>query len=940
MISFLIRKMWKNKWMMLSLLIGNILLVGIVSATPIYTLATMQRIMQQDLRNNQQDTGAYPAVVHLRYNLNEMNRENRIWVFHSTRDSTLVNIANQLDIPVMKTIQSSIFVGWPVHPYPLRIEGRPPTNLALATADGFLEHINIIHGRAPADEWVNDNMLEVVVTEATLARHNLLLGEVLAVQGMEEHDPRGQIYLQIVGIYEPAIGSSSYWSTVQIDHTRQLLISDHLANTWFLDNYIGQYQMTVAWHLVFDQSQIQSHLVEHYLATLDSLQAEFAGFSRIFQFDENFSHIIPYHITRTAGLSTTLLVLQVPLFIMLAFYIYMVSRQILSLEQTDISVFKSRGVSRMQIFSLYTMQGIFVAAISLPVGIGLGVGICRFIGASRGFMELVQRAPLQIIITRTVFAYAFVAIAISFLTMIFPVIKFSRVGIVDHKTRRRYAAKPLWQRFFLDFLCLAVAVYVLYSFNAQQDIMQMVAPDERAIDPVLFISSSLFIAGFGLLGLRIFPYVVRLIYFIGRRFWSVSAFASLIKIVRTSGEEQFVMIFLIFTMAVGIFSTQAARTINLNNDHLIRYMDGTDFVFQEYWRSNLPPPPEEGFPSYPLPNPVVFEEPDFTRFLNFEEVDTITRVQRHDAVLTIPGMSDVSTQLMGVETNTFGLTAWLRYDLLPVHANYFLNALANRSDGVLLSKSFMTDYHVALGRRISIANEYGDTAWLTVVGFLERWPTFQPLDSVTEQAQYLAVVNLGHLQTVWGARPYEVWMSTNAGSHRFFFEFSTENDLRILSYTDTISNINLSRLNPVVQGTNGILTLNFLITLLICFVGFLIYWILSIRSRVLQFGIFRAMGMRMKDIFGILIKEQILITLSAIAIGTVVGELTARMFVPLIQISFSAVDQIIPLVVVMDWRDYGTIFAVVGSMIFVCLIVLGIYISRIKVAQALKLGED
>ncbi len=36
--------MWKNKWMMLCLLIGNILLVGIVSGTPLYSHATMQRM--------------------------------------------------------------------------------------------------------------------------------------------------------------------------------------------------------------------------------------------------------------------------------------------------------------------------------------------------------------------------------------------------------------------------------------------------------------------------------------------------------------------------------------------------------------------------------------------------------------------------------------------------------------------------------------------------------------------------------------------------------------------------------------------------------------------------------------------------------------------------------------------------------------------------------
>ena len=46
------------------------------------------------------------------------------------------------------------------------------------------------------------------------------------------------------------------------------------------------------------------------------------------------------------------------------------------------------------------------------------------------------------------------------------------------------------------------------------------------------------------------------------------------------------MIFLILTMAMGIFSAQAARTINANAEEKIRYATGADIVFQEKWTSN------------------------------------------------------------------------------------------------------------------------------------------------------------------------------------------------------------------------------------------------------------------------------------------------------------------------------------------------------------------
>jgi putative ABC transport system permease protein len=44
--------------------------------------------------------------------------------------------------------------------------------------------------------------------------------------------------------------------------------------------------------------------------------------------------------------------------------------------------------------------------------------------------------------------------------------------------------------------------------------------------------------------------------------------------------------------------------------------------------------------------------------------------------------------------------------------------------------------------------------------------------------------------------------------------------------------------------------------------------------------------------------------------------------------------------IVTEAQDYRNLYSVVGIMIVICLIILGGYISKIKIAQALKLGED
>jgi putative ABC transport system permease protein len=521
--------------------------------------------------------------------------------------------------------------------------------------------------------------------------------------------------------------------------------------------------------------------------------------------------------------------------------------------------------------------------------------------------------------------------------MLLPVVGFSRFTINDHKLEK--AAKPkktLWQRYFVDIICLGTALYGVYIFNNQREIMA--AAETEWVDPMLFLVSSLFIVGFGLFCLRAFPLVMRLVFYLGRRFWPPSLYASLLRVTRSAREEQFIMIFLIFTVAIGIFSAQTARTVNLNAEHETRYLSGADLVFTEHWDSNLP------WVLTGQSDVMQYNEPAIERFTRLEEVQTFTRVL-HDMVdISAPrARTRQHVTMMGIEPQAFAETAWFREDLLPTHINHYLNTLGQVPNGVLLSTQFM-NLGYSLGSRVTLTHTrvfrqppprptivLANETEAIVVGFVERWPAHPP-------DNYLVVLNRGYLSSRWGQWPYQVWMRTHGGTNRFFYDLIEEQDIHLTHFTDTAGKIVNGRLEPMLQGTNGVLTMNFVVALLVCFIGFLMYWMLSIKERVLQFGIFRAMGMGMKGIVGILINEQIFITLTALAMGAVVGEVSARLFVPLIQLAYNR--PVIPLRVVMQMKDYINLYAALGVMIVLCVGMLVAFVKRINIYQALKLGED
>ena len=945
MITYLKSKLWGSKWLVICLIIGNILLVGIVAGTPIYITATMQRIFQHDLMSFANTHNTFPAVMQLRFSFNGAPSQNELLYYDSTTSDVLPWVNSSMGVPSIGSLSAYLAVNWEVEHMPSREYALPVRMISMLGIEDYEHNVRLTHGRMPSSSLVDGNIIEALAHETTMSIVPHVFEELMVFPNKDN------LYFRIVGVFTVAGESEAFWSLAPINfRTATFLVSDNLLYERFVRNYSRDYNMVAYWITILDPTELHVQNISHYLSTVDELtEALNYAYLPIWAFSLNFLQPIMQTYLRDDNLGMTLWVLQIHVFLMLAIYIYMVNRQILQIDTNEISVLRSRGASRKQILQLYLMQGIFISAVSFPLGIALGVGICHVLGASNGFLELVQRETLDVVITNEALLYAGGALFLSFLTMFIPVIRFSRVDVVENKlTKRGKPIQPFWQRYFLDFLFFGAALYGLYTYGNLQELLDAaLLAESPSIDPLLYISSSLFVIGVGLICLRIFPFLMKLVFTIGRRFWSPSMYVSMLKIIRSTGEEKFIMLFLIISVSIGIYNAQVARTINLNNEHLVRYMGGTDLIFREVWETNAPieddgPPPER----------LIYTEPDFDRYRHFEEVDAMTRVIQRTGSVRHRGRTANDVRVMNIETDTFSETAWFRDDLLRIHMNYFLNALALQPNGILLSDNFRTQLGFYVGEEIEVTENdpfgtYQNRGHFVIVGFVDFWPNFAPVTrerlptlEFVERPAYLAVVNLGYTAMRWGMRPYQIWMNTNTTSSLFFRDFIEENEIRNAEFHDT--NVQLAAVmnDPLVQGTNGLLTVGFIVILIICFFGFLIYWILSIRSRVLQFGIFRAMGLSMRNIIRLLIYEHGFITLSAIGIGAFVGIICSRLFVPLIQVAYTAAEQVIPILIVVNRQDYLNIFVMLGATILICMVILIGYISKIKIDQALKLGED
>ncbi len=940
MLRFLLQKLMHKKGLVFSLLIGNILLIAIASSHAMYKNASLKRMLTDEFVKIVEEKNIHPAMFTFNYSVKKLTPTNDFW---ETRDLAH-NLCDTLGIPEQLVVDSYYISASSM--VSEIVSQNNPQSMQIASITDFNNHSKIVSGRGFSNQLTDEGHFEAVISEATLIKMNLMVGDTLTFLQLDDKNGN-PIKVDIVGIYQNSSDTDTYW----VKSPSQLNIACMIDPDLFFEHFIApmeggaesNYFLGASWYVQMDYTKITPDMADTITYNTDYFIAAYpnvASATVLFDTTDHNAIFEEFKITENK-ISATLIILEVPVLALLCAFLFMISSQLIQLEENEISQLKSRGASRSQIFILYVLQSALLAGLGMAIGIPFGSFICKALGSANAFLEFVQRTPLETNITTEVLLYSLIAALISILMTVLPALKHSKLSIVDAKRKKSRRPIPFWQKIYLDVIMLAISLYGYYSFNNQRESLYLRVLTGDSLDPLLFLSSSLFILGLGLLCLRIQPLIVKLIYFIGKKFWSPANYTSLLQIIRTGSKQHFIMAFMIFTVSLGIFFATVARTILSNAENNTTYSVGTDLIIQEVWKDNsslLEEDPTLEFAYY---------EPDISRYTEMPEIESLAKVLHKNMNIRFENGSRHLIDIVAINTQDFGNTIYMQDNLLVTHINNYLNVLSKTADGILVSENFKNIHGYKLGDTINLT--YSDiTLATTIVGFFDYWPGYQPTittinpdGTATTSENYMIICNYATSLSKWDITPYEIWIKIKDGvDSDFLYDFAEENGIRYRKFEDLSSELVKIHNMTLFQGTNGILTMSFIIILVLYVIGFLIYWILSIKSRELLFGVLRAMGMGRGEIIHMLINEQIFSGILSIVLGCVIGFLVTNLFVPLIQIAYSSGAQVLPLELITDSNDMIKLFAIIGIAFVFCMAILTRIVFSMKITQALKLGED
>ncbi len=732
--------------MNLSLLLGCILLVATAVSFPLYQEAAYNRMLQDEFNYYLSSTGKWPAV----FNMTIASRRDKGGTTITTMEELMPELYEELGVQEKMSVCYYHFSRNQIHSTLERIDAEG-LSVRMGAKSDLNDHIKILSGSNYSESGYADNgAIEAVISQKCMVDIGLLVGETIEFDQLVGPDQE-PIRLKIVGVFDKAEENDYYWQDdfgttsdmcfINMDVFRKLFTGENAEKYTIICNYIA----------MFEYSDITSERANYVYNTAVYYDEE-SGFSTVIA-TPPFMEVFEKYFNKHARISATLTILQVPVLIMLAAFLLMISGQMYEMEKNEISVIKSRGSSRAQIFRLYLYQGMVLTGLGTVLGIPLGMAMSKLLGAARTFLAFDFSEQLDVKFSLYSGAYALGAVLLALICLTIPAIKHSKVSIVNLKQQNAIAKKPLWEKLYLDIILIGVSAYGYYSFSRTNatDMAENVL-NSKSLDPLLYLSSSIMIIGLGLLFLRLKTVFLKGLFAVGKKHWSPANFVSFTENVKNGRKQHLIMLFLIMTVSLGMYHSTVAGTIVENALKNTEYIDATDVIIKEVWTEVRD---QQG------KSTGEFYEPDSSKYLSAPFIKKFTKVVYDERASVGAGKGSTLITLLGIHTREFGEITWVDKGLNGEHYYKLLNKLAETPSGILVSSNFRDQLGYKLGDSLDIRNYGNKSASGKIVGFFDYWPGYAPTSlvqrpdgSVENKSNYMVVANINYINEKHGQWPY------------------------------------------------------------------------------------------------------------------------------------------------------------------------------------------
>lgn len=955
-----IKRILSQPWMALATVLGMIFAISLTMSVPLYASSVYNSIFLQRIGVNpaQGQEQPFPPFTFL-YTYDSNVLGNLQWPdLVKVNDYLANNTSSALGLPVklyVRYISTNPLAMFPANVKQFPDEQKPLIWSSLAFMDDMEKHVTIAEGTYP--QVVTDTNAEVQV----MISNDLATDLGLQVNEQYTLFARDQIVngvhttvtipMRITGIYVPTDPTEDYWF-IKPDMLKERLFIPQESFEKRISPVLTDEIYGAFWNILVDGSSVRYDQALPMIYRIVSYQKQAAQFlPKIKLAVSPVDSLISFQ--RAANLLTVLLfAFSVPIFGLLLAFITMTSGMTVERQRNEIAVLRSRGAMIAQMVGIAIVESLLLGAVALAVALPASAGIAIAIGRTRSFLDFSNETSMGLNWSTTTFYFGLGAIVLTILARLLPTIRAARDNIVVYKRERaRTLRPPLWQRMWLDVLLLIPAGYGIYLLRQQGsiDALNASVKGDPFTNPLLIMVPALAIFALSLIFLRLMPFLMMLITWIASRTKSVGLMMAARHLARTPSSYTLPLVLLILTLSLSAFTATLAGTLDHHLRDQMFYKIGSDVNFMDLGdspdsNSNNPNAAantnSDNGMTVQNPNPPGWFFLPVTDYLKLPGVVDATRVGRYQGT-AILGSSYEPGELIGIDWYNLTNIAFWRPDFASVSLGELMNRMAVQQDGLIVNENFMAEHALNVGDLVTlrvVTYQAAKEIDFHIVGTTKLFPTYYPGDT----PEFIA--NLDYIfENMGGEYPYDVWLKMSNGdvvdTKKMNLDSITLIGARTLSWSEPLSLIQKEQSRPERQGLFGVLSVGFAAAALLTVIGFLLYALLSFQRRFVELGVLRAIGLSAGQMTIFLASELAFLILMGGLIGTGLGVWISNMFIPYLQVGSSAQAQIPPYVVYIAWPAILRVYALFGLLFIVALGTLVILLRRMKIFQAIKMGE-
>ena len=969
-----VRRIFAQRWLALATALGLVASIALIMSIPLYSDAVYYRILQENLGQTDETTGDYsrpPFAIMWRYSGSLYGLKQ--WEDVKELDAYMTGPAvGQLGLPqndavrYMKTDSFRLFPAADVASGVYANARDPMAWVTFSTAGNFDQHVNYIEGGPPAPASPNaEDPAEAAISKTMADDLGIQVGEdYVTFRKIEtEGGTRNvQIPVRISGIWEPKDTKDPFWFYPWTVFDKQLFVADSTFQgriTSLLPDEIGQ----IVWYWLMDGSQVHASDANRLVAAMDRIRLHASTLLANTKLD-----ISPYDALRdyqqsARVLNILLFAFSIPIIGLLLAFIGLVVGLSVARQRNEIAVLRSRGATAIQIVGIAALEAGLLAGFALIVGASISTWVAQAIGATKSFLNFTLDPNLRINLTPTAIQFGAVALGVTILAQVLPSLGASRHTIISYKQElARTVRPPWWQRAWLDVLLLIPAAYGIYLLRQQGSVLTPNTDSGGDIfdNPLLFLLPALAALALTLIVLRLLPIIMAIFAWIAARTRSVGFLLATRYLARDPGFYTTPLVLLMLTLGLSVFTASLAQTLDNHLYDKNFYAVGADARLVEMGATNQSSMSPFGAgaagdsssgdatastAATEDANAVDDSSPQWvflpiSEHLKAKEILAATRVGDFPGAVQVKGQW-VSSTIIGVDRVDFPKVAFWRPDFASAPLGALMNSLAIASDGVLVERKKMRDAGLRVGDQIQVRISAAGSGYegpMKIVGTFDYFPTWY---SKQEEDKPLIIGNLDYIfEQIGGEQPYEVWVKTAPETDYTKMVDDLRNfEITVFDYDASSDRISKELKQPERQGLFGVLSVGFMASALLTVLGFLLYALFSFRRRFIELGTLRAIGLSTMQLTIFLICELAFLILLGLGAGTAIGVFISQAFIPYLQIGTGATANVPPYQVEIAWFAINRLYVLFGVLFLVAFGVLIILLMRMKVFQAIKLGE-